>query len=66
VSQGLIQPLDSILRYVASVAPGSVLSARLRKDDDGAWTYTLIVLTRSGRYREVVVDARTSAIVRIK
>jgi uncharacterized membrane protein YkoI len=66
VSQGLIQPLDSILRYVASVVPGSALSARLRKDDDGVWTYTLIVLTGSGRYREVVVDARTSAIERIK
>jgi uncharacterized membrane protein YkoI len=66
VSQGQIQPLDSILRYVESAAPGSVLSARLRKDDANVWTYTLIILSASGRYREVVVNARTGAIVRIK
>jgi uncharacterized membrane protein YkoI len=66
VSRGQIQPLDTILRYVEQAAPGSVLSARLRIDDNGVWTYTLTILSASGRYREVVVNARTSAIVRIK
>jgi uncharacterized membrane protein YkoI len=66
VSQGQVQPLDSILRYVESAAPGSVLSARLRKDAAGVWTYTLIILSPGGRFREVVVNASTGTIVRIK
>jgi uncharacterized membrane protein YkoI len=66
VSRGQIQPLDSILRAVEPAAPGSVLSARLRRDEAGLWTYTLIILSVGGRYQEVVVNVRTSAIVRIK
>jgi hypothetical protein len=66
VSQGQIQPLDSILGYAESAAPGTVLSARFKKDDAGVWTYTLVILSPGGRYREVVVNAKTGAIVRIR
>ena len=66
VSQGQIQPLDSILRYAEFAVPGSVLSARLKKDDVGLWTYTLTILSAGGRYRQVVLNAKTGVVLSIK
>ena len=66
MSRGQIHPLDAILRHVASVVPGPVLSARLRKDGAGAWTYSLVILSPDGRYHRVEVDAVTNAIIQSK
>ena len=66
MSRGQIHPLDAILRHVASVIPGPVLSARLRKDGAGAWTYSLVILSPDGRYHRVEVDAVTNAIIQSK
>ena len=66
VSRGQIQPLDSILGTVQAAVPGSVLSARLKKDDEGVWIYRMVILTPDGRYRNVVVDAARSVIIQIK
>jgi len=66
MSRGQIHPLDSILRNVESVVPGTVLSARLRKDGAGAWTYSLVILSPDGRYHRVEVDAVTNAIIQSK
>ena len=66
MSRGQIHPLDSILRHVESVVPGPVLSARLRKDGAGAWTYSLVILSPDGRYHRVEVDAVTNAIIQSK
>jgi hypothetical protein len=66
VSQGKIHPLDSILRNVESVIPGSVLSARLRKDRAGAWIYSLVILSPDGHYHRVAVDAVTNVIIQSK
>jgi hypothetical protein len=66
MSRGQIHPLDAILRHVASVVPGPVLSPRLRKDGTGAWTYSLVILSPDGRYHRVEVDAVTNAIIQSK
>ena len=66
VSRNLVQPLEAILREVKAAAPGSVLSARLNKDDQGAWTYRLVILSPDGRYRRVIVDATRNAIIQIR
>ena len=66
VSRGQIQPLDSILGNVEAAVPGSVLSARLKKDDGGVWIYRLVILSPDGRYRNVVVDAARNAIIQVK
>jgi hypothetical protein len=66
VSRGQIHPLDSILRNVESVVPGSVLSARLRKDGAGAWIYSLVILSPDGHYHRVAVDAVTNAMITSK
>ena len=66
MSRGQIHPLDAILRNVESIVPGPVLSARLRKDGAGAWTYSLVILSPDGRYHRVEVDAVTNAIIQSK
>ena len=66
LSRGLVQPLDSILRNVETAVPGSVLSARLKRDDGGVWIYRLVILSPEGRYRNVVVDAARNAILQIR
>src|SRR5271166_1232141 len=66
VSRGLVQPLDSILTNVGTTVPGSVLSASLKKGDDGVWIYKLVILSREGRYRNVIVDAARNAILQIR
>ena len=66
VSRGLVQPLDSILSNVETTVPGSALSARLKKGDDGVWIYRLVILSPEGRYRNVIVDAARNAILQIR
>src|SRR5271165_393551 len=66
VSRGLVQPLDSILSNVETTVPGSVLSARLKKGDDGVWIYRLVILSPEGRYRNVIVDAARNTILQIR
>ena len=66
MSRGQIHPLDAILRHVASVIPGPVLSARLRKDRAGAWIYSLVILSPDGHYHRVAVDAVTNVIIQSK
>jgi uncharacterized membrane protein YkoI len=34
--------------------------------EDGVWVYEIKVLTRSGRRREVEIDARTLAVIKIE
>jgi uncharacterized membrane protein YkoI len=58
--------LDSILRNVESVVPGSILSARLRKKGADAWIYSLVILSPDGHYHWVTVDAVTNAIIQSK
>jgi hypothetical protein len=66
VSQGQILPLSAILAGVEPVAPGSVLTARLKKDVTGGWIYVLVILSAEGRYRTVVIDAKTNGILQIR
>jgi len=66
VSRGLVQPLDAILRNVETAVSGSVLSARLKRDDGGVWIYKLVILSPEGRYRNVIVDAARNAILQIR
>jgi uncharacterized membrane protein YkoI len=66
VSRGLVLPLDLILRNVEAAVPGSVLSARLKRDEGSVWIYRLVILSPEERYRNVVVDAARKAILQIR
>jgi uncharacterized membrane protein YkoI len=66
VSRGLIEPLDAILPKVQQKVPGSLLSVRLRQNENGAWIYGLVILSPEGKYRRVLVDAAENRILQAK
>jgi hypothetical protein len=65
VSRGQIQPLEAIMRNVRNAVHGELLSARLERDDAGAWTYRLVVLADNGRYHRILVDAGRNVILKV-
>ena len=54
------------MRTVENSVPGELLSVRLEKNAAGAWTYRLVILSDSGRYHDVVVDAWRNVILKTK
>jgi hypothetical protein len=66
MGRGQIQPLDAILRTIATSVSGTVLSARFGRNASGAPIYTLVVLSDGGRYRKVVVDAERNVILQVR
>lgn len=66
VSQGWALALNQVLPTVSKAVPGQVLEVDLRQSWSGEWRYEFLVLTRDRRYQEVVVDARSNQILRIR
>jgi hypothetical protein len=64
--QGWAQPLDDVLDHVRIAVPGEVLNVALDQDREGRWTYTIMLISPDGRYREVTVNAKSNRIVRVK
>lgn len=60
-----ILPLTRILALAAQKVPGDVLKVEL-EDDDGRLVYELKVLARDGRLRELKIDARSGALLKIE
>jgi uncharacterized membrane protein YkoI len=65
LSSGQIQPLEDIVRNLRGTISGDLLSARLERERSGAWIYKLVLLSASGRYRHVVVDAQKNVILKL-
>lgn len=65
VARGLALPLAQILPTVGRAVEGDVLEVDLRHTLLGGWRYEILVLTRAGDYREVIVDARRNEVLRI-
>ena len=64
--RGWAQPLDQVLPAVARVAPGRVLGVDLRPRSGGGWEYEVLVLAPDGRYREVLLDARSREVIELR
>lgn len=60
---GEIRPLREILEAVEAQHPGEVVGVLFGRED-GIWIYEIKVLTPSGRYVEVYVDARTKKVIK--
>ena len=63
----------SLFRSLASVMPtarravdGEVLDARLDRREDGRLVYEITILSREGRYVDVIVDARQNRVVGLR
>ena len=50
---------------VSRSIPGEVLDVALGQREDGAWAYTLTVLTRDGDFRDVTVDAKRNKLMNV-
>ncbi len=65
VSNGNAASLSSILPIVKKAVPGKVLKVKLRRRF-GTLTYDLVVLSATGTYYAVAVNARTRAILSVR
>lgn len=65
LQRGEIVPLSKVLAAVAAKVPGDVIDVELEHHKSG-WRYEVKVLTASGQVREVKVDARNAAVLKIE
>ncbi len=65
VSNGNAASLSSIMAEVRKAVPGKVLKVKLRRRF-GTLTYELVVLSATGTYYAVAVNARTRAILSVR
>lgn len=61
---GEIRPLAEVLEVARGKVPGEVVKIKLDMED-GAWVYEVKILTPAGRRRELEINARTLAIIKI-
>ena len=57
--RGEVLPLGEILAIAEQHVPGDVIEVELESDRKQALVYEIKILTRTGRVREVRIDART-------
>ena len=65
VARGEIMPLPRILAIAEKKVPGDVLKVELEQEPWGI-KYEVKIITSSGRIREVELNARTGAFIRIE
>lgn len=61
---GEIRPLPEVLAVARQKLPGEVVKVELERED-GIWVYEIKILTPSGKRREIEIDARTLAVIKI-
>ena len=66
LQRGEVLPVERVLALAHQQIPGDVIGVRLEPHRGGALTYDIRVLTQSGQIREVVLDARTGAFMKIE
>ena len=64
--RGEVLPLVKILAIANQEVPGDVIEVELEQEDDHALVYEIKILTSTGRVREVEIDARTGAVLKIE
>jgi hypothetical protein len=64
VARGDFVALSRVLRKVAAAKPGRVVSVDLTRRSGGATVYEIVLIAAGGEYWRVLVDARSSAILR--
>ena len=65
VERGEIQSLDQVLAAVRASIPGDVVGVELEREH-GSWIYEFKIIDPSGQLKEVEVDARTTAILKVE
>jgi len=65
LARGEILPLPRILTIATGRVPGDVLEVEL-EDEHGRLIYDLKILAKNGRVREVEIDAKTGAVLKVE
>jgi uncharacterized membrane protein YkoI len=65
LQRGEVLPLAKILTIAQEKAPGDVVEVEL-ESERGVLIYEIKVLTQSGRVREIEIDARTGAVLKVE
>jgi uncharacterized membrane protein YkoI len=63
VSRGEAVPLAQVLTTIAKTTPGQVLSVSLDRKEPDEWTYYVTVLTPTGEYCDIAVDAKRNKLL---
>lgn len=63
--RGEIKPLSEVLAVARARLPGEVVKIELERED-GIWVYEIKILTASGRVREIEINAKTLAIIKVE
>jgi uncharacterized membrane protein YkoI len=61
-----VLPLTRILAIAAQRAPGEVIEVELEQGDTGRLKYDLKILGKNGRVRELELDAKTGATLKLE
>jgi uncharacterized membrane protein YkoI len=61
-----VLPLTRILAIAAQRAPGEVIKVELEQADRGRLKYDLKILAKNGRVRELELDAKTGATLKLE
>jgi uncharacterized membrane protein YkoI len=64
LQSGEIRPLPEVLAVAREKLPGELVKVELERED-GIWVYEIKILTPSGKRREIEIDARTLAVIKI-
>lgn len=65
VDKGEIAPLTAISRVALAHTPGRIIDVKMRRRGS-SYTYRIRILARNGRRRELFIDARSRAILKVK
>ncbi|MGH6943863.1 MAG: PepSY domain-containing protein, partial [Geminicoccaceae bacterium] len=64
--QGEVAPLARVLRAIGQRYPGRALDAQLTERNGGRAVYRIKWLGSDGKVRDVIADARTGRILRVR
>lgn len=64
--RGEVLPLTKILAIATKEVPGDIVEVELESKKSGLLKYEIKVLTANGRVREIEIDARTGAVLKIE
>ncbi len=65
LQRGAVLPLVKILAIAGQHVPGDVIEVEL-EDEKSVLIYEIKILTDTGRVREIKIDARTGAVLKIE
>ena len=63
--RGEVRPLSEVLAVARELGAGDVVKVELDRED-GIWVYEIKILTASGRVRELEINAKTLAIIKVE